>query len=274
MIRGCDVSFQCPGAAIKAAGLVFAISECSIGMGTNASHVQNIADWQANGLAASVYHYAIFTNDPTAEANHLCDLIEKLPGRGLDFPACVDVEMPKNKTDLNLPLPAPQIIAWLETFVTVYKNRMGHYPMVYTYPSYGKMLGAALAGSKVLGLCPLWIADYFHGMWPADGTVTVVCDPKSPWFLGGPWTDYAVMQTKGNTNVPGIPTIVDTDVAQGTVDDLRALFTKDQPSIGPLPPSPLPGLAGQVVSGRAGFAVALLAAIVGGGWWLARRGRK
>jgi GH25 family lysozyme M1 (1,4-beta-N-acetylmuramidase) len=191
-------------------------------------------------------------------------------GPQLDMPAAIDIEQPRSPTDTNLPnMAAAQIIAWLETFIQVFVDRMGYFPFFYTYPSYAKMLGKALSGSALIGKCPLWIADGFHGMWPADGTVTVICNPKSVWFTGGPWNDFAMMQTVGNAavgTVPPVQTIVDTDVFNGTADDLRALT-----QTGGALASVLPGVGGAIVSGRAGFFATLLAGVAAGIWWLFKR---
>lgn len=277
MLRGCDVSFKSPGGPMKAAGLSFALSECSIGSGENASWRTNVPEWQANGLLASAYHFCIYSQvsggvatgvptDPVAQANTLCDRLQA--GPQLDFPCAIDIEQPLSANDTHLPgMTGPQIIAWLEQHIDTFVSRMHYFPLFYTYPSYAKMLGPALPASSVIGKCPLWIADGFHGMWPADGTVTVVCNPKSQWFLGGPWNDFAMMQTVGNAavgSVPPIQTIVDTDVFNGTEDDLRALSQTG----GSIFPS---GIVSNAAA-KVGLAAAAAALAAGGVW--AYRNRK
>lgn len=295
ILRGVDYSFPGAAASVKPAGFDFATVESSIGMHDNASWQSNVLALKKAGVPCSGYHYCIFTNDPIAEADALVARVKRIEaaaGEPLDFAISADVEMPKSETDLSLPLPAAQIIAWLNVFLPRVRAGLGYYPVVYIYQAYLKMLDIPALATSELRNCLLWLADYDEGAFPTTPGTPRIFDPKNPLFVrNNPWklAQLLFMQTKGNTTVPGIPHIVDTDVFFGTLADLKATRGGLLASLVPAPvaaavdavvsaasvppppnnlPAPISAPVASTVGGKAPLIAALLAALAGGAAWL------
>lgn len=236
-LRGADISFDGDAKAMKAAGLVFAQCECSIGMGENPSGVRNLEAFKNTGLLAGLYHYCCFTNDVEREIDALIARvlrIEAQVGR-LDFALELDAEQPKSKTDLTLPLPAPLVIKWLVRAVVKIREALAHRPFVYGYPSYFKMLDVPELDDPELGACPLSLADYGHGDFPDDSVIGLIFKPFQPMFVHhNPWKRWAMMQTDGDARMNGIPHIIDVDVFAGSADALRATRDPVSLDVGPI----------------------------------------
>jgi GH25 family lysozyme M1 (1,4-beta-N-acetylmuramidase) len=285
VLRGVDYSFPGSATFVKPAGFDFAIVECSIGMHDNASGSANLAALKKAGVPASLYHYCIFENDPVAEANALVSRVKRFEdaaGSPCDFAISIDIEEPKSKTDANLPMPALQIIAWLDAFVPVVRAGLGYFPLAYTYNDYARMLGLEPAfATCALKDCPLWLADSSRGRFPdaSAATMGLMFQPTSPFFCRhNPWRRAAMFQSAGNATVPGIPHIVDVDVFFGSIGDLSATARLPGPSIGPAPPNALPAPVAEpvkaIVSGRAPLYAALLAAVAGAIAWAFQHWRR
>ena len=301
VLRGVDYSFPGSAGSVKPAGFDFALVESSIGMHDNASGQENLVALKKAGVPCSLYHYCVFTNDPRAEAQALVDRVKRFEAAAgpVDFAVAIDVEQPKSESDANLVLPAAQIIAWLNIFVPIVRDGLGYYPLCYTYDDYARMLGLdpSFATCAVKN-CPLWLADGSRGMFPdaSAATLGLMFLPSSPFFVkNNPWKRAAMMQTKGNATVPGIPHIVDVDVFFGSLSDLRAtkgglvasLFppavvsavTGAVNAVTPTPPpnnlpAPVSAPVKSIVSGRAPLYAALLAAVASAIYWVVQHVRR
>lgn len=224
-LRGADISFDGAAKAMKAAGLAFAQTECSIGMGENPSGVRNIEAFRNVGLLAGLYHYCIFTNDVEREIDALIARVLRIEAQcgRLDLAIELDVEQPKSRSDLTLPLPAPQIIKWLVRAAQKVREGLNHRPIFYGYPAYWKMLDVPELADPELGACPLNLADYDHGLFPDDSALGMIFNARTPEFVNhNPWSRWTMMQTGGNARLTGIPHIVDVDVFAGTAEQLKA----------------------------------------------------
>lgn len=294
-LQGLDISFDGDAKAIKAAGRTFAIAELAIGTSENPSGGRMLRAFQAAGLLGSLYVYLIYakTNadgervptDPVAQARaHLAMLAKHPP---VDFAVAIDIEQPVSGKDSNLPLSPKEIVDWLDAYLDVLIPGLGYAPLVYSYPDYLRMLKPALAASRNLGKCPLWIADADGGEDPSESYLGLNFDPKArggAFFLPpgvNPWQSWSMIQSRGNATVPGVPHIVDVDVFRGTEGDLREVGKPH--FFGPLPPLPAPPNAlpapvaepvKTIVSGKAPLYAALLAAVAAGVAWLVQHWRR
>lgn len=284
MLKGADVSFDVDPVPLKVAGLDFALTELMIGTSVNPSGPRNVPKMQTAGLLTSIYVYAIYAKqladgtwvatDPIAHADAFCDALQKLPP--LDFPPALDVEQPKSKTDSTPPLPGPVIVDWCEKYVQRVHDRLGIWMLVYSFPSYEKLLGPAWKGSQILAQCLYWPASYLKAIWAQPGQLPMQLDPKSQYFTGGPWDKYTLWQTAGNVNIPGIPYIIDANVFNGSRGELQALMPGFGPSVEPAPVTPVPPTepdpnASQKTFWQWVLALIGLGAAAGVGFHLARR---
>lgn len=231
-LHGADISFKGDAKAMKGAGLVFAQAECSIGMGENPTGEWNLEQFKNAGLLGGLYHYCLFTNDVEREIDALIARVQRIESQlgWCDMAIELDVEQPKSRTDLTLPLPAPQIIKWLVRAAQKIREGLNHRPFVYGYPAYWKMLDVPELADPELGACPLTLADYGHGLFPDDSALGMIFDAREPFFVQHtPWSRWAMMQTRGNARLAGIPHIVDVDAFAGTAEQLKA--TRDPLSI-------------------------------------------
>jgi hypothetical protein len=289
VLKGADISFFGDAKAMKAAGLDFAMTEAVVnGTSKSASAAVNLAAFKAQGLLVGAYIFAIYCRsdrsvpDPVAAGKACAAIFSSLPE--LDIPAALDIEQPipgSSPADYTLPLPAAVLVDWCIQFARAFLADYTAFPkmLFYSFPSYTAQMRDAMAAraDELEHYFLPWHASPSKVPFPAEGALPFQSDPKmTQYFLARPWgSKWSFWQTQGNTRLPGIPHIVDADVFNGSASDLANL---GRPTIGPvpipLPPSPLPGAAGAVVSGRSGFLALLAAAVAGGLYWVFKRFRR
>ncbi|HEY6022227.1 MAG TPA: glycoside hydrolase family 25 protein [Candidatus Paceibacterota bacterium] len=148
--------------ALKAAGAKGVFVKATEGVSFNDSLFSvNRAAAYKHGMYFGAYHFARPDhNDPVHEANHFCNVVKKVGLR--DFKPVLDFETPSNKDALS----------WITAFNHVVKNRLGGYPIFYSYPAF--ITGLKLPHTVGNGL---WLASYSRN----DGKNYPFSIPK-PWI--------------------------------------------------------------------------------------------
>jgi lysozyme len=105
---------------------------------------------------------------------------------------------------------------YLGQFVRRIQDRVGHRPIIYTFPFFWSSLG----NPKDFG-CPLWIAHF---------------EVDSP-IVPSPWSEAAIWQHTSKGRVSGINGDVDLNRALGSLPLVRTPTPDPQPDVEPQPPS-------------------------------------
>jgi GH25 family lysozyme M1 (1,4-beta-N-acetylmuramidase) len=170
-----------------------------------------IAALRESGLAWFPYYFGRVASevnkqrDGAAEAAMAIKLARKAGwGRKSDLPLAYDFETPNGQT-------AAKCARHLLQFVDAYRTARGHYPIIYTGPSFWTSILPHLSSSQRVrvGRCPLWIAHW------------EVPKPKAiePW--GDAWM---LWQHSDHGTVSGVSTKCDTDYFRGGASDFPSLI--------------------------------------------------
>jgi GH25 family lysozyme M1 (1,4-beta-N-acetylmuramidase) len=141
----------------------------------------------------------------TAEAGMAIALARKGGwGRKSDLPLAYDFETPNGQ-------PAAKCARHLLQFVDAYRKERGHFPILYTGPSFWTKVLPSLTASQRSRVkrCPLWIA---HWEVPRPASV-------EPW--GDEWT---LWQYSNHGTVAGVPSKCDMDYFRGSASDFPNLI--------------------------------------------------
>jgi GH25 family lysozyme M1 (1,4-beta-N-acetylmuramidase) len=161
----------------------------------------NWAEARRVGIARGAYQYFLPNEDAVAQADLFLDLMGPLePG---DLPPVLDVE--NTGGGMSPSAVAAQVGRWMDRV----EPALGVKPIIYT----GKYFWQDNVQSSDFADHPLWIAYW-----------DVTC-PDLPT----PWSDWLFHQTSDSGSVPGISGAVDTDVFNGSIEDLVALGQADSP---------------------------------------------
>ena len=181
--------------AVKNAGIKFAVIRASHGAGIqDDTFAYNWSHAKSAGVVRGAYHYFQPEQDVNVQANQFVQIVGQLePG---DLPPVLDVESTGGLT-------ATQVANKVHKWLTIVEPALGRTPMIYT----GKYFWQDNVGSADETASPLWVAQW-----------GVTC-PDLP----SPWTSWKFHQTSDNGRVAGINAAVDTDVFNGTMDDLLAM---------------------------------------------------
>lgn len=198
--RGIDVSYYqgvIDWAAVKNAGIDFAIVRVSDGTGfRDPQFARNWRESKANGLVRGVYQFFRPTQDPVAQADLLLAELDALGGiQPGDLPPVCDLEVRDGRS-------AAQVVAAMDAWIARVVARTGIKPLIYTSPSFWNALAA-----------PSHEED--NGLWIAHWGV------NAPTVANG-WLEWTFWQTSATGRVAGISGDVDTNLFNGSVDDLRA----------------------------------------------------
>lgn len=199
--------------AVAAAGISFAFIKATQNR-MDTRFLENVKGAKAAGLLIGAYHYvddSVTTADKARDAAQIFYNAIKAAGgpEVFDLPFVMDYE--SNKGGL-----APTgCTAVAKAFLAEVERLTGRKPMVYTYPSFI---------SRFSGLTdyPLWIARYSNQA-PADA---------SGWKRWEFWQysdgTFGGLLPGGGRKVPGISGSVDLNEFDGTVDELRRRYGKEQ----------------------------------------------
>jgi lysozyme len=235
--------------AVAADGIRFAIIRTNHGLADiDEQFDRNWAEARANGIIRGAYQYYLPTEDPIAQADLLLERMGALEQD--DLPPTIDVEEAASVSPEDY---AAGVQAWSDRVESV----IGRKPMIYT----GKYFWNGNLDSADFIDNPLWVAQ-----WGVD------C-PDLP----DPWTAWTFHQTSSSGTLAGNGARVDTDLFNGTYEDLLA-FAAGSPvpptgyPLDPSDPDPdadpdAPSVTGCSASGRGsapgGIALLLLAALTG-----------
>ena len=172
-----------------------------------------IAALRTSGLAWFPYYFGRVASrennerDGTAEAAMAIQLARKAGwGRKTDLPLAYDFETANGQ-------PAAKCARHLLQFVTAYRKDRGHYPIVYTEPSFWTKILPHLTPPQRdrLQRCPLWIAHW---------------DVPRPRSIE-PWGDtWMLWQNSDHGRIAGVPTKCDTDYFRGSPADFPGLLVR------------------------------------------------
>jgi GH25 family lysozyme M1 (1,4-beta-N-acetylmuramidase) len=205
--RGIDVSIYqgtIDWAKVRAAGIRFAVARVNHGInGVDASFPRNWAGMKRNGIVRGCYQYFLPQEDPIRQADLLVNLVRAEGGfEAGDLPPVIDVEERGGQSDATI---NRRVRQWIDRV----EARTGLTPMVYTSPGFWDPLGAPGYSDSA----DLWVAHWG------------VTAPRVP----GSWRDWTFWQTSSTGRVNGINARVDTDLFNGTVNDLIAQGGGDVP---------------------------------------------
>lgn len=159
----------------------------------------NWAEARRVGIARGAYQYFLPNEDAVAQADLFLERMGPLePG---DLPPVLDVE--NTGGGMSPSAVAAQVGRWMDRV----EPALGVKPIIYT----GKYFWQDNVQSSDFADHPLWIAYW-----------NVTC-PDLP----DQWSDWLFHQTSDSGSVPGITGPVDTDVFNGSIDDLVALGHAD-----------------------------------------------
>jgi lysozyme len=197
-VTGIDVSKwqgQIDWNAAAGSGIDFAIARVS--HGTTYIDEWFDANWQgiaAQGLVRGVYQYYAPDEDPIAQADILVNAVGSLGP--MDLPPVLDVE-----TDGGVD-PAG-IAAGMHLWLDHVEQKLGKRPIIYT----GKYFWQDYVDTAEFVDYPLWIPNY-----------SATC-PNLPT---GAWTDWLMFQYTDSGSTPGVDGNVDTNLFNGSKEDLLA----------------------------------------------------
>lgn len=206
-VRG-DVDF----AKARASGIDFAIVRVSDGDVHDTRYGPGrIKALRESGLAWFPYYFGRVASQVNDQRNGAAEAAMAIKfaraggwGRKSDLPLAYDFETPNGQ-------PAEKCARHLMQFVDAYRKDRGHYPILYTGPSFWARILPHLTAAQRnrVRRCPLWIA---HWGVPQPGSL-------EPW--GADWT---LWQYSSHGTVTGVPGKGDVDYFRGSQRDFSKLI--------------------------------------------------
>jgi lysozyme len=195
-LSGIDVSHyqgNVNWAAVKSAGVAFAVAKATEGTGTVDQYFSS--NWEkikAAGIIRGAYHFFHASQDASRQAQNFLNVVTI--GQG-DLPAVLDIEISDNMS-------GSAIITGIQTWLDTVEKATGRTPIIYTNPSFWNsyMNGA-------VSRYPLWVANY-----------TTASSPRMPTG----WNSWLFWQYSQTGRLSGVPGNVDMDRFNGGADDLAA----------------------------------------------------
>lgn len=196
VLSGIDVSHyqgNVNWAAVKSAGIAFAVAKATEGTGTIDQYFS--ANWEkikAAGIIRGAYHFFHASQDPRRQAQNFLNVVAIGDG---DLPPVLDIEVSDNVS-------GGTIISGIQIWLDTVEQATGRKPIIYTNPSFwNNYMNAAF------GAYPLWVANY-----------TTAGTPRMP----NGWNNWLFWQYSQTGRLAGVPGNVDMDRFNGSADDLAA----------------------------------------------------
>jgi lysozyme len=215
MLSGIDVSHyqeQIDWPKVRASGVKFAIIKASEGTDyVDPMFEQNFKGALAAGIIPGSYHFFLPSLDPLKQAAHYSSVLEEVTMGRKCLPPCIDLE--------TAGATKAQMSALVGGFMQEMQRLGGRSGLLYTSPGFWSTYLPVpvvnqyrLSPSPVdwAAAYPLWIAHYTTG-WPSQIY---------------PWVGWAFWQYSSAGKISGIPTRVDLDYFNGSLEDLEALAEK------------------------------------------------
>jgi lysozyme len=186
-LEGIDVSNwqgRIDWAAVRAAGVRFAIAKASEGVGyEDRSYDRNRAGALANGIVFGAYHFARPENDPIKEADWFLEVAGYR--RGMIIPT-LDLERTGGRSPTGL-------TNWTKAWLKRVHERLGVRAMIYVSPSFWRQ---NMDNTR-------WFADHgYHVVWVAHWSRTNPSVPASSWG-GRSWTFWQYSTTGSVAGISG-----------------------------------------------------------------------
>ncbi len=204
---------------IAATGISFVMIKASEAGGRDPLFQQHWAEAKQAGLLRGAYHFLRQSTDPQQQVDNFLGALGGDPG---ELPPTLDIEDPR----ANQPA---QYAAGAQLWLNRVEAALGQQPMIYTAGWWWN------PGMFINGRYPDWAPGYrlWVAAWPMKKSVPTIAQLEAGQFkplLPKSWTTWQFWQYSGDaatvpgiTNTSGAPAIVDLDVFNGSVDDLRAL---------------------------------------------------
>lgn len=206
---GVDVSkWQRPGGVslnwekVAAEGQQFAFIKATDGVeGQQQYFVEDSVAAAEAGLLVGSYHKAHPDRSAIDQADEyaaaLAERDQQVPA-DQTLPPVLDIELDNGLT-------TAQLQKWTKDFLERVEEKTGETPMIYTYRWFWQV---PMGNSTDFTQYPLWLAAY---------------QDQAPTSIPGGWDSLTFWQRSSTGRVDGIPTIVDEDTFNGTLDELQAL---------------------------------------------------
>lgn len=186
--------------AVAGDGMKFGIVRVSDGLNYPDAYFQ--ANWKATkeaGLIRGVYQFFRPTQDPIAQADLLLDALDAAGGLSdTDLPPVLDLEDDDGVDPAAYQAGAKQWLDYVE-------SKTGRRPIVYSALFFSEFIGDAFLDY------PLWVANYKSSF---DGCPSV---PDG-------FTEWKIWQWTDSNKVSGVDGGVDSNVFDGTLDELKAFI--------------------------------------------------
>lgn len=180
----------------KASGYDFAFLKCSEGASIRDDVFQkNWSEIGRVGMIRGAYHFFRCAYDGMSQADFVLSIVGKQ--RPEDLPITCDFEV---LDGVNPQTAVLRLIAFMDKI----KSATGKTPILYTMPNMMSQIGHAAQ----LAAYPLWLAAPGHTL----GNEAVP----------SPWAKITFLQTSFTGYVPGVQGADDTDIFNGTTDELKA----------------------------------------------------
>ncbi len=204
-IKGIDVSYwqrNINWHVVKDEGIVFGFARVSDGLEKiDPKFEQNWHGMKEAKLIRGAYQFFRPNQDALKQAQLFVDILNSVGGlEEDDMPPVIDLEVTGTVTSNKI---IEGAMIWVD-YVQLNTNKK---PIIYTGPAFwdSHFLGPGFS------TYPLWIAHY--------------TSKECPWIPDG-WSKWAFWQFTGSGNIKGVPTIVDINVFDGTIDGLRTFVKK------------------------------------------------
>jgi lysozyme len=214
-LAGVDVSvYQGPvnWPSVKAAGVAFAFARVSDGSGLDEQFDANWAGIKAAGMIRGAYQFFEPADDPVVQADIVIHAVYDANNFPVPFlnpgalPVVLDVEVTGNQS-------ASTLAANIQTWINHVQAATARVPMIYTASGFWD----GSVGSTAFSANSLWAANWGVGC---------------PSLAQG-WTNWAVWQFADNGTVPGISSLVDLDLFNGSMSDLLAFANEPNLNVAP-----------------------------------------
>jgi lysozyme len=200
MLTGIDISSHQANTdfALIATAIDFAVTKVTEDDDyTNPYYRWQVDQPRLHNMPLGHYHYA----QPTKGA--------PLADQFRHFQSRIDLQ-PGERNALDLEEGAGDLSEWAYEWCVRAGLRWGARPLLYTFPFFADQHG--LHAPKLAEVCDLWYAWY-----PNSGK------PDTAWPSVAPWGKALVWQYTADGRVPGIDTVVDLNVFDGTREQFRGL---------------------------------------------------
>jgi GH25 family lysozyme M1 (1,4-beta-N-acetylmuramidase) len=194
--------------AVARSGQRFTYAKATEGVRfVDAYFAANYRNAKNNGLYAGAYHYARpDRSSGRAQADYFLDRAGYMAD-GRTLPPMLDIEWPWSGSGSPYPcygLSPAQMGTWIRDFVNRVRERTGRPTMIYTNVNWWN---PCTGGNGSFGDQPLFIARY----------------ASTPGRLPAGWSRFTLWQFTSSASIPGIRTLADQDVFNGTLADMARL---------------------------------------------------